>query len=580
MDLRVLSAAVAALAFALPAAAQIAGPDAEYWLPKALLTDVGADTILAPMGYVDSGVTLTPKAVVSNFGYEDAVFPVVMQIGTGYAYLVLESLPGRAIDTVLFPDWIATPVGSHAVTCFTDLSGDTIPGNDTARGTVEIIRPAERDVAVDSILSPRGSVDSGDYLVPSALVTNHGQGVSFPVTLSIGTGYTSTVSMTLEVGETDTVMFDGWNARPSGLLGIICYSQLAGDQNPANDTVTDTVYVIPGAFHDFAPVAIVAPGLTLAAGDTVFPKAWVRNMGTRTERYAQIRFRIGSSYDHTINLPSAVRPSDSIEVSVESHPWVAVPGAYTVSCSTLLVGDVVPSNDILTHTTQVSVPTTLDIRPSHSVDSVDIGATKSLPFSARLDGDTGAVVALSTREVSGDWTVQFVDSEDGQPLPDTDGDGVPDLSYMAPGTSREFDVWVTAPLQLEGPLDSVRSCLAYVLARAAGQEEIADEAMLELVLVPDFQIHNYPNPFSNSTRFLIGLPDTGTVSLAVYNRAGELIRRVLHNHKAQQLVLDIAWRAENDAGQMLAPGTYHYLLEFTSRGETRTIRKKLVITRE
>jgi len=579
VDFRVLPVLAAALTFALPTRAQttVAGT-AE--LPIALLADVGADTILAPMGYVDSGVTVTPRAIVRNFGDEDAVFPVVMQIGTGYASMVRESLTGGAVDTVSFPDWIAAPVGSHAVTCFTDLSGDSIRENDTARGMVEVIRPTERDVAVLRILSPPGSVDSGEYIVPSALVTNHGQGVSFPVTLSIGAGYTSTVSMTLEVGETDTARFTGWNARPSGLLGVTCYSELAGDQNPANDTVNDTVYVIPGAFHDFAPVAIVAPGVTHAAGDTVLPRAWVRNMGTRTERYAQIRFRIGSSYDHTVNLPSSVRPGDSIEVAVEGRPWVAIPGEYTVSCSTLLAGDVVPSNDMLTHTTLVSVPTALTIRPDYSVESVDIGTTRSLPFTARISGDTGAVVALQALNVGSNWKVRFVEPDDGQPLADTDGDGIPDLAYLAPGTSKEFGVWVEAPQELRGALDSIKSCTVTVRGSAVGREEVADDAVLILVLTPVLDIHNYPNPFSRSTRFFIGLPDTGSVSLTVYNRAGELIRQVCHNYEATELVLEINWRAENETEQALLPGTYHYLLEFTSRGETRTIRKKLVITRE
>ncbi|UCG42972.1 MAG: hypothetical protein JSU73_14130 [candidate division WOR-3 bacterium] len=584
MDFRVLSALVAALAVVSYSAAQTAAEDARPDPDGLLLSDVGATEILAPIGYVDSGTTVGPRAVIENFGDEDAVFPVLMQIGAGYAYLVTESLPGGAIDTVLFPDWIAAPVGTLAVTCFTDLEGDENRTNDTARAAVQVIRPAERDVAVVRILSPPGSVDSGDYLVPSALVANYGQGVSFPVTLTIGTGYTSTVSMTLEVGETDTVRFTGWSARPSGLLEVTCYSELAGDQNRANDTVVDTVYVIPGALHDFAPVAIVAPGLTHAAGDTVVPKAWVRNMGTRTERYAQIRFRIGSNYDHTVNLPSAVRPGDSIEIAVESYPWVAVPGAFTVSCSTLLAGDVRPSNDILTHTTQVSVSTSLDIRPGYSVESVDIGTTRSLPFSARIYGDTGDVVALRALNVGPQWTVRFFDPDQNQPLPDTDGDGLPDLSYLRPGIAESFDVVVEAPSGLHGDLKSIESCTATVRGSAVGHEEVADDAVLVLVLTPVLDIHNYPNPYnpygSRHHFFRIGVQDTGIVSLTVYDRAGTLVRRVLRDSLFHPSVTDKQWPGENEAGQVLAPGTYQYLLEFTGRGETRTILKKLVITRE
>jgi hypothetical protein len=76
------------------------------------------------------------------------------------------------------------------------------------------------------------------------------------------------------------------------------------------------------------------------------------------------------------------------------------------------------------------------------------------------------------------------------------------------------------------------------------------------------------------------VPDTGMVSLTVYNRAGELVSRVIPGEEFVPSVTHKKWIAENQSGQLLAPGTYHYLLEFTSRGETRTIRKKLVITRE
>ncbi|HTW92891.1 MAG TPA: FlgD immunoglobulin-like domain containing protein [bacterium] len=98
--------------------------------------DVGATQILAPRDTVDSGATVTPRAVVHNFGSSGETLDVRLVIGSGYADTVSLTLAPGAIDTAEFADWTALDLGTFAVTCSTMLSGDLDTANDAARGSV------------------------------------------------------------------------------------------------------------------------------------------------------------------------------------------------------------------------------------------------------------------------------------------------------------------------------------------------------------------------------------------------------------------------------------------------------------
>ncbi|MCX6844276.1 MAG: VCBS repeat-containing protein [candidate division WOR-3 bacterium] len=133
-----------------------------------LTHDVGATSIVAPAGTVDSGTVRVPRAVVRNFGTTGAVFPVTMRIGVGYSQSVSETLAAGIADTVSFPVWTATPTGVLPVTCFTGLTGDENPANDTIRDSVRVVGPPEHDVGATAILSPTGTVHTGDTVIPMA----------------------------------------------------------------------------------------------------------------------------------------------------------------------------------------------------------------------------------------------------------------------------------------------------------------------------------------------------------------------------------------------------------------------------
>jgi hypothetical protein len=103
-----------------------------------------------------------------------------------------------------------------------------------------------RDASARAILAPAGQVDSGLAVVPQAVVQNLGVGQeTFDVEFLISSGYADTQSVTLAAGVTDTVSFAGWTAQPLGVQQARAKTLLSGDQNPANDMVSNAFEVIP-----------------------------------------------------------------------------------------------------------------------------------------------------------------------------------------------------------------------------------------------------------------------------------------------------------------------------------------------
>ena len=94
---------------------------------------------------------------------------------------------------------------------------------------------------------------------------------------------------------------------------------------------------------------------------------------------------------------------------------------------------------------------------------------------------------------------------------------------------------------------------------------------MSLTLLPAFSVHNFPNPFSDKTSFVIGLPEDGKASLTIYTRAGERVCRVLANSDLAAGVHLVAWNGVNDHGRTIAPGTYEYVLDYAHAGKTDRI---------
>jgi hypothetical protein len=329
---------------------------------------------------------------------------------------------------------------------------------------------------------------------------------------------------------------------------------------------------------DVGVANIMSPGFVLEVGDTAVPRVMVRNYGTETVRYFDVRVVITNDfsnrvYDRTVVIPM-LNPNTGAEVRFE--PWVSIAGRFVLSCSTALAGDENPANDREVITIQVLRPLSLFIEHSQS-DRIEIGETKLFAFHAELRGDLGDSVALLEVTAPPGWRTTLYDSTGSDSLPGIDRHH---LGYIPPNTRHAFMLQVQAPTILANTGIPSADTLV-VRGMAISDSTVADSALLVLTLEPGLQIHNYPNPLETSTRFVIGLPEDGTLNLIVYDRTGRMIRHVIDSEDISgPVVHEVVWRGTNEQDELVAPGTYTYLLEFIHGDRSDRIIRKLVVARK
>jgi hypothetical protein len=330
--------------------------------------DVGATAILAPAGTIDSGTVVVPSAVVCNFGTRAETFPVTFTIGLEYTRTTTTTLEVGETRTLLFPDWVAQPVGAYVPTAYTELGPDLNRANDTVYGadtlsrgdTIFVIYPDRHDVGLTVILAPVGTLDSGSAVTPRVVAQNYGtRDETFPVTLAVGPEYSETISAALLTGQSDTLSFPVWYAAPVGSLDAVCYTRLGTDYNRVNDTARTAVDVI--YFSDIGVSAVLAPTGEVEleecflVADPVVPRCRVTNYGQQAESNFRVMLRIdsldtrgdtsvaGTVWTQSIEVATALAPGASVEFTFDS---VALPLAdFAVRCSTVLVTDRQAAND-------------------------------------------------------------------------------------------------------------------------------------------------------------------------------------------------------------------------------------------
>ncbi|MDH5185997.1 MAG: T9SS type A sorting domain-containing protein [candidate division WOR-3 bacterium] len=264
--------------------------------------DVGVTTILSPSSVIDSGSTVTPMVKVKNYGTTEASFPVWFKIQsdtelvrqsfkvaygkTNLTKAVMSYSKDTKSDAVLSPDqiyedsvwltlapedsiitvfdqWTATIPDTYRLQSFTNLSGDMNPANDTAYGSLIVMRPSH-DVGVVNILAPTDTVDSSAIVIPRAVVQNFGTiSELFPIRFNIGDFYTDDTVISLGVGLIDTIEFMPWMAIQIGTHMTKCTTLLTGDSNPTNNFLIDSVIVQP------------RPGIAEPSNFQLLPKSFV-----------------------------------------------------------------------------------------------------------------------------------------------------------------------------------------------------------------------------------------------------------------------------------------------------------------
>lgn len=86
-------------------------------------------------------------------------------------------------------------------------------------------------------------------------------------------------------------------------------------------------------------------------------------------------------------------------------------------------------------------------------------------------------------------------------------------------------------------------------------------------------LENYPNPFNPSTTIRYALPQPSSVTLAVYDVAGRLVRTLVNEARKPAGVFMVEWSGTDSSQQRVASGVYFYRL---TTG-TETLTRKMVL---
>ncbi len=204
------------------------------------------------------------------------------------------------------------------------------------------------DVGVIEILRPPATMRP-DTVTPIAVISNYGIGTeTFDVHFRILDGTDTTYrgylpGVMLDAGETTQVTFTT-TSLDTGTYGLIAWTDLVSDQNPANDRRFDTT-IVALRDHDVGVVAIVSPPLRVRTTN-ITPKAYVHNYGINTETF-WTHFHIfdstGVQEYHDSVLVSALPPGTNTDPAFATVTLTE--GWHEARCSTALVSDVNPQND-------------------------------------------------------------------------------------------------------------------------------------------------------------------------------------------------------------------------------------------
>ena len=71
---------------------------------------------------------------------------------------------------------------------------------------------------------------------------------------------------------------------------------------------------------------------------------------------------------------------------------------------------------------------------------------------------------------------------------------------------------------------------------------------------------NLPNPFNPSTTLRYDLPQSGMVSITIYNVKGELVKTLLNSYQNAGFK-SVQWNATNDRNKPVSAGLYIYIIQ-------------------
>ncbi|MBM3315796.1 hypothetical protein FJY71_08185 [candidate division WOR-3 bacterium] len=269
-----------------------------------------------------------------------------------------------------------------------------------AIGQAAALKPdTTHNVGVGEVLAPRGSVDSGQPLIPRIIVNNYGTAVeTLRAFMRIGAYLDSAQVTGLPGRGSDSVSFGSWTPVGRDSMEAVSWTVCAGDSFPDDDTARVRFLI---RVRDVAVTEILDPRDTLDSGEVVYPRAVVWNYGNLAESFD---VDILGCTAWVFNLPPGCMTE---AVAVDS--LVMMPGRQIGRAIALIAGDMHPENNVVWDTVWVmpgpgghdvviqilspagTIDTTMTIVPACSVRNNGTSAENGLMFFRLLSESCGAV---------------------------------------------------------------------------------------------------------------------------------------------------------------------------------------------
>ena len=199
-------------------------------------------------------------------------------------------------------------------------------------------------------------------------------------------------------------------------------------------------------------------------------------------------------------------------------------------------------------------------------------------------------------DVNNDGVVNILDlvliassfGQSGQSNADVNGDGVVNIldlvfaagmfdgAAAAPSAQPEIPETLTA-VEVQGWLTDARSLEAKdpIIKRGF---VILEQLLAALTPKETELLSNYPNPFNPETWIPYRLAEDAFVTLAIYDREGQVVRTLEIGHRIASAYESqskaIYWDGRNDVGETVASGVYFYTL---TAGEYSATRKMVIL---